>query len=255
MPVFPTQNIDLFYMTIYGGFGYNGCGDWGDFGFWGCNCNAFLGLATGRTQASNPPYAVNDFLAMYPKFFGVPTFTNGTLAEGNSAITIDSTAGLNSSQLIACQGLNFGTVIQVVNSPTSIQVSSAPTANGVQKMTIYEAQIVPLAVIQVYLNLAAVSLMQSRWREAWPLAMALYIAHYCTLYAMTEANPQVTASQIVANSLQAGIEVSKSADGVSQGLQPLRVLETWAAWSQTEYGVQLATMARAVGAGLVYLRG
>ena len=255
MPAFPTQNIDLFYMTIYGGFGYNGCDQWGIGGYWGTECAAYLGYASGIVQRGNPPYTVNDFLGIYPKFFGAPTVINGTLVEGQSTITIDSTAGLNPGQLITCQGLNSGTVIQVVNSPTSIGVSSNAIASGIQQLVIYEAQIVPLAVIQLYLNLASISLMSSRWRGQWPLAMALYIAHYCTLYAQTEGGTQTTASQIVANSLQAGITISQSADGVAQGLKPLEALDSWAAWSLTGYGAQLATLARVVGAGAVYIRG
>jgi len=255
MPAFPTQNIDLFYMKIYGGFGYNGCGDWGEAGYFGCQCAAYLGLATGIPQTGNPPYTVNNFLGMYPKFFGSPTIASGTLIQGQSTIAIDSTPGLNLGQLITCQGLNPGTVISEVNSDSSISVSSEAVASGIQQLMIYEAQIVPLAVIQAYLNLAFVSLMSSRWREAWPLAMALYIAHYATLYAETDGNPQATASQIVANSLQAGVEISKSADGVAQGLKPLEKLDNWAAWSLTQYGVQLATMARVVGAGAAYWRG
>ena len=253
MPQFPTQNIELFYMTIYGGFGYNGCGDWGPSGYCGCGCRAYLGLASGIPQTGSPPYYVDNFLAIYPKFFGPPTVTSGTLIEGQSTIAIDSTSGLNPGQLVTCQGLNPGTVIQVVNSDSSIGVSSAAIASGIQQLTIYEEQIVPLAVMQAYLNLAFVSLMQSRWREQWGLAMALYIAHFLTLYAESEGNPQATASQIVANSLQSGVEISKSADGVAQGLQPLK-FDNWGTWALTQYGVQLATMARVVGSGMVYFR-
>jgi hypothetical protein len=121
-------------------------------------------------------------------------------------------------------------------------------------MQIYEAPPIALAVIQLYLNLAYSSLMQSRWREQWTLAMALYIAHYLTLWEQTEGSLQVTASQIVANSLQAGITVSQGADGVSQGLAILSKLENWGTWTLTQYGVQLATMARLCGSGPIYVR-
>ena len=255
MPAFPTQNIDLFYMVIYGGFGYSGCGDWGYGGYWGCNCSAYLGIAAGIPQTGNPPYYINNFLGMYPKFFGPPTIVMGTLVEGQSNITIDSTAGLNAGQLIVGQALNLGTVIQVVNSDSSIGISSPAIASAIQQLLIYEAPVVPLAVIQVYLNMAFASLMQSRWREQWYLGMALYIAHYCTLYAQTDGNPQATASQIVANSLQAGVTISQSADGVAQGLEALKGFDNWGTWALTQYGVQLATLARVIGAGAAYWRG
>ena len=254
MPVFPTEAIDLFYMTIYGGFGYNGCGDWGGAGQYGCQCGAFIGLASGIPQTGNPPYAVNDFLAIYPKFFGPATPVSGTLVQGSNEITVDSTVtGLNIGQLVTCQGLNSSTVITSVNMPT-VTVSSNATASGAVALSVYEAQLVPLAVIQLYLNIAYASLMQSRWRESWGLGMALYIAHYLTLWCQTEGNAQSTANQVVANSLQAGITISQGADGVSQGLQALTKLEQWAAWTLTQYGVQLATLARVVGAGPAYFR-
>ena len=242
---FPTQGIDQFYMLIYG---YDG---WQNFG---CQSGAYLGLASGIPQTGNPPYTVNDFLAIYPKFFGAATLVSGTLTSGSNEITVDSTAqGLAAGQLVTCQGLNAGTVINSVTMPT-ITVSSDATESGAVTLAVYEAPLVPLAVIQLYLNLAYVSLMQSRWRESWQLGMALYIAHYLTLWCQTEGNAQTTANQIVANSLQAGITVSQGADGVSQGLQVLTKLENWAAWTLTQYGVQLATIARVVGAGPAYFR-
>jgi hypothetical protein len=254
MPSFPTQNIDQFYMTIYGGYGYDGC-DVGGFGIPGwCQCNAFLGLASGVPTGTNPPYTVNDFLGIYPKFFGAPALISATLTSGSPIITVDSTAtGLSVGQLVTCQGLNDGTVIKSVTMP-EITVSSNATASRATTIAVYEAQLVPLAVMQLYLNIAIVSIMQSRWREQWELGMALYIAHYLTLYCQTEGNQQSTANQIVANSLQAGITISQGADGVSQGLQVLTKLENWAAWTLTQYGVQLATIARVVGAGPAYFR-
>jgi hypothetical protein len=254
MPSFPTQNIDQFYMTIYGGYGYDGC-DVGGFGIPGwCQCNAFLGLASGVPTGTNPPYAVNDFLGIYPKFFGAPTLISATLASGSQIITVDSTAtGLSAGQLVTCQGLNYGTVINAVNMP-NITISSNATASGAVTLVVYEAQLVPLAVMQLYLNIAIISIMQSRWREQWELGMALYIAHYLTLYCQTEGNQQSTANQIVANSLQAGITISQGADGVSQGLQAIKAVDNWASWSLTQYGVQLASLARVVGSGPAYFR-
>jgi hypothetical protein len=243
MPAFPEQAIDLFYQLIYG-FGEE----------YGCQCSTFMGLASGIPQTGNPPYAVNDLLLIYPKFFGPATPVSGTLVQGSNEITVDSTATvLNIGQLVTCQGLNSSTVITSVNMPT-VTVSSNAMVSGSVTLSVYEAQLVPLAVIQLYLNIAYASLMQSRWRESWCLGMALYIAHYLTLWCQTEGNPQSTANQVVANSLQAGITISQGADGVSQGLQALTALNNWGTWTLSQYGVQLATLARVVGAGPAYFR-
>lgn len=323
MPAFPTVDINLFYMTIYGGFGYDGCGGWGAGGLYGCQCSAFLGLASGLPQTGNPPYTVGDFLRIYPKFLGTPVLAFGVTDEDSPSVTliglnenfqpgqlvagagipdatvissitsefagfngdttsgsqiilnINDTSGLSFGQTVTGLGIPAGTVITGVGSDQitislpatadgsdvplqsigyTLVLSNAATASGAIQMSIYTAPLVQLAVIQIYLNIAYVSLMSSRWREQWYLGMALYIAHYLTLWLETEGNPQTTAAQIVANSLQAGVTISQSADGVSQGIQALKALENWAAWSLTMYGVQLTTLARVVGAGPIYVR-
>ncbi len=256
MPAFPTQGIDQLYMLDYGGYGYLGCGDWGGLGFGGCQCGAFLSLASGLPPAgSNPPYTISDFLAIYPKFFGQPTILPVTLASGQNAIVIDSSVtGILPGQLAAGLGIPAATVVTAVNG-ANVTLSNPATASGNISASFYTAPLVPLAVMQIYLNIAYASLMQTRWRESWTLVMALYIAHYLTLWLETEGNPQSTAAQIVANSLQAGITISQSADGVAQGLQALQALNNWAGWSLTQYGSQLATLARVIGAGMIYVRG
>lgn len=313
MPAFP--DLQQFWMTIYGGYGYD-CGAAGAL---------FMNLAAGVAQPGNPPYTINDFLAMYPKFVGTPVttpaVTNGTngvsgiasptgLANGqlvtgpgvqpatvitavattpldfvgdltaNDAIVrnVSSTTGLVVGQPIAAVGIVVGTTIAAIDptnhlvglskqatatqaaseltaTATSLTLSQAVTGSGNVTLSIYASPLVPPFVIQTYINLAYASLMSSRWREAWLVAMGLYIAHFLTLYCQTDGNPQSTAGQVVANGLQAGITVSQAADGVSQGLQPLVALDNWAAWTLTSYGTQLATMARVVGAGAVYFKG
>ena len=244
MPSFPSENISLFFQLIYGGFG------WGRSG-----CDAYLGLSSGLPQTGNPPYYPDSILAIYPKWFGAATEITGT-ADGTTGviINVDSTAGVVAGQFITAPNTAQGTVVASVVPNTSITLSNAPSQAGAITLSIYEAPPVPLALIQLYINIAYASLMQSRWREQWPLAMALYVAHYLTLWEQTEGQPQTTASQIVANSLQAGITISQGADGVSQGLAILETLASWGTWTLTQYGVQLATMARLCGSGPIYVR-
>jgi len=246
MPAFPCQNIDLFYKTIYGGFG------WGREG-----CGAYLGLASGLPQTGNPPYYINSLLAIYSKWFGPATLVSAETVQGDPTISVDSTAtGLAPGQFVSGQFIDNGTVINglLFSTESYIVVNNPPIGSGPVTLSVYEAPPVPLALIQLYINIAFASLMQSRWREQWPLAMALYVAHYLTLWEQTEGNPQTTASQIVANSLQAGITISQGADGVNQGLAILETLASWGTWTLTQYGVQLATLAKLVGSGPIYVR-
>lgn len=237
-------DLTLFYMSIYGGFGYDYC----------ALGNAFQGLAAGIPQTGNPPFTVNDFLAMYPKFYGKPTSVGGTLTATSALVTgVASTNGVLAGQLVTGSGIPNGTIVLSTTSNT-ITLSQAVNASGSLNLSIYESQIVALAVIQLFLNLAYASLMQSRWRETWQIAMGWYIAHFLTLYVQSEGAANTTAGQIVANGLERGILVSKAVGEVSAGLQALESLGEWAAWTKTTYGTQLATFARVVGCGPIYVR-
>jgi len=95
--------------------------------------------------------------------------------------------------------------------------------------------------------------MQARWLDTWTLAMALYVAHFCTLYMRSEAGPNQTASQIATSGLEKGVTVSKSAGGVSVGVQVPQGLEAWGGWTETTYGTQLVNFAQAIGSGPIWV--
>ncbi|KAA6459643.1 DUF4054 domain-containing protein [Acidobacteria bacterium AB60] len=168
---YPGEGIDLFFMDIFGGFGYD------------IAAGPNLCLASGATQPGNPAYAVTDLLTFYPQFTNVPQ-----------------------------------------------------------------------AVIQAYINVATASLMSSRWREQWPIAMALYVAHFLTLYAQSAGDASTPLGAVAAKGLETGIIISQSAGPVSFSAQTITGLESWGAWTKTTFGTQLATMAQVVGAGMIYIR-
>lgn len=238
---FPAEGIDLFFMEIYGGFGYS----------WGGWSSAYLGLASGLPQAGNPPYTVANFQSMYPQFFGPGTSIAGTVTANSPTISgVASTVGIAAGQLVSGQ-FPAGTVVQSVTGD-SITASTNATGNDTG-VTVFEAPTVPLAVIQSYLNLAYAALMWSRWRETWTLAMGWYIAHFLTLYLQSAGSPTNTAGQIAAQGLARGIRVSKAVDGVSASNIALDFGE-WGAWALTIFGQQLITQARVIGAGAIYIR-
>jgi hypothetical protein len=208
--------------------------------------------ATNIVVGGNPPYTFSDFLAMYPKFFGTPTAIAATLDGTSATITgLNSTQNLKPFQLVTGTGIPAGTLVVSVNSTAkSAVLSNATTAAGTDvQLTVYAAPPMPLVAMQIYINLASASLMSARWLDMWPMAMALYIAHYCTLYLRSESGPNQTAAQIASSGLERGIAVSKSAGGVSTSAQLLGGLEDWAAWTSTTYGTQFATFAKTVGSG------
>ena len=98
-----------------------------------------------------------------------------------------------------------------------------------------------LAVFVVIGYIIAMESMEFALMSAGALFIAVFLA--CTVEAV-EATTIVLAA-----GLARGILVSKSAGGVSAGIQPATGLESWAAWTLTEYGIQFASMAKLVGSG------
>lgn len=109
--------------------------------------------------------------------------------------------------------------------------------------------IVPPPVIDAYIALASAHLVQARWQDTWKLAMALFIAHFLTLYLQSEgsATGNSTKAQIAQQGIARGIAVAKSVDGVSVSYQKIEGLEDWAAWQLTTYGQLFATFAKGMG--------
>ena len=98
------------------------------------------------------------------------------------------------------------------------------------------------AVMTMFLNLASASIAQLRWQDSWNFGMALFIAHYATLF--QQSSPSVAAG------LAKGVQVSKSAGDVSVSVQAITSgWESWGAWNLTVYGQQLMTLAKIIGMG------
>lgn len=211
------------------------------------------GIASGLLTGTNPPYTATDFLGFYPKFGGTPSTIQGTLTSGSATVTSTVTSGLSAGQLIAAPGIPAGTTIQSVDSDTKLTLSQNATATGTQQLTVYVAPFVPLVVINAYIALATASLQQVRWQDSWTIGMALFIGHFLTLYLRSDGDMYSTAGQAAAAGLNVGITVSKAAGPVSQGLQLVQGLDSWAAWNMTSYGIQFATMAKCIGAGPIFV--
>jgi hypothetical protein len=98
----------------------------------------------------------------------------------------------------------------------------------------------------MFLNLASASLSQERWQDSWSFGMALFIAHYATLF-------QQSSTSVMAG-LAKGVQVSKSAGDVSTSIQTITTgWESWGAWNLTTFGQQLITMARTIGYGPMWI--
>jgi len=113
------------------------------------------------------------------------------------------------------------------------------------------------AIIQLYIDLADVSLSQARWRGAWKIAMSLFVAHFCAIYMKEVVSVNAGKDAIVAAAKMQGIIVSESADSLSYSMDIASIandLEGFAMWKSTEFGAQLVTLSKIYSLGGMVIR-
>lgn len=110
-------------------------------------------------------------------------------------------------------------------------------------------------VIQSFINLASANINKERWHSSWEFAMALFVAHFLTLYVKTSGTTNEPETNLASGNVR-GIQTSKSVDGVSVSYDVSSVLtelDGWGSYKLTEYGIQLLTLARLLGKGNMYV--
>lgn len=240
-------DITGFYDMLYGTAGLDFC----------AVTLLYFGGASGIVFSGNPPFTVTDFLSIYAKFGGPPSNIKGDITQGSNIVNNVSPqdlAGLSSGQLLV--NINFPKDCLIIDKgSSSFTVTQASTITQTQaNSTVYETPFVPMIILLTYVNLALASVMSSRYRETWLMAMSYFIAHYCTLWLRTESgSPSLTARQVAATGLTKGIIISRSAGDVSATSRIVSGYEQWGAWNETEYGVQFITLARAINCGPIYV--
>ncbi len=162
---------------------------WGSGASYEVVCAGFYG-ATNLVFGRNPPYFLDDFKATYPKFFGKPTSLGGcTVTEGECEVSVPSMNGLDYGQFVQAWGVFPKGTFVVGLGDNVVKLSNSALVTGTNKtLQVYQSAPIPAGVVQMYTNLAAASLVQRRWQEQWGVAMGWFIAHYCTLYARSDAS-------------------------------------------------------------------
>lgn len=144
----------------------------------------------------------------------------------------------------------------IVSAAANIAVGTNPPYASSDFLAIYPkfTALVPVPVLTMYIALASACLSQARWGAQWQFGMALFIAHYCTLYLQSEGQAGTTAGQVAASGLAKGIAISQSVGDVSVSYEPVtRDFGSWGAWQATTYGAQLITIAKIVGWGIMVI--
>jgi len=212
-----------------------------------------FGRASGVVFSGNPPYTATDFLGFYPKFFGPPTvLTVSNVTIGQPTFDVTAATGLAVGQLLVSSAFPKDTVINSIAGNT-ITASANATAISTS-VTVYKAPMMPLVMILWFVYMAGASVMQQRYQEAWPWAMALYIAHFSEMWMRSKSGDNSTAAKVVASGLERGMLVGKSAGDVSASIQFLDGFDEWGAFRETTYGIQFATMSMNTNAGPVWVR-
>jgi hypothetical protein len=220
---------------------------------------------------SNPVYQISDFLAIYPKFGtevqALVTVLPGTAAGSGYIVNdvlavVQPDASGGTVKVIAVDGSGGIVSISILTGGTGYSVANGLTTTGgtgsgatvnVTAISSYTS-LIPQPVLQLYINLASASLSQARWLDNWPMGMALFIAHYATLYLRSEGSVGTTAQQIASSGLAIGLKVSQAAGDVSQTQEYMTTgWESWGSWNLTTYGQQLITIANIVGIGTMYV--
>lgn len=116
--------------------------------------------------------------------------------------------------------------------------------------------LLPQTMLTSFIDMANTSIIPSRWGEQWRYASGLYVAHYSAMYLKTYADGSPSAQVVASKSAQKGnVASAKMGDTtVSYDNGAINAgTEKWGTWNATQYGAQLATMARMIGIGGMYV--
>lgn len=116
--------------------------------------------------------------------------------------------------------------------------------------------LLPQTMLTSFIDMANTSIIPSRWGEQWRYASGLYVAHYSAMYLKTYADGSPSAQVVASKSSQKGnVASAKMGDTtVSYDNGAINAgTEKWGTWNSTQYGAQLATMARMIGIGGMYV--
>ena len=116
---------------------------------------------------------------------------------------------------------------------------------------------IPEAILQIYIDLALTCIQKARFHGAWEIAVGYFVAHFATLYLQSTSDPTSGAAGVIKAGQAKGLTTSKGANDLSVGIDYSSVskdLEGWAAWTLTNHGQNLATLARMYGKGGMGIR-
>lgn len=151
--------------------------------------------------------------------------------------------------------INAGTIQAAANIRTGSS-QSIKLSEVLEVFPQFGSNRVPDAYLNMVLEQANNSISENRWHSTRKLAVCLYVAHFATLWMKTSAELDENASpaSIARRGDSIGHLSSKSVDGVSVSYgaaEGASDLVGYGSWKETEFGLQLATMAKLQGIGMM----
>ena len=116
--------------------------------------------------------------------------------------------------------------------------------------------LLPEGILTTFLTQVNDSVLPSRWGSMWRYAAGLYLAHFAAVYLKTYAPESSGAAQAAAKAQPAGVIKSATMGDTQISYDNSAVTigtEKWGSWNATQYGQQLATLARLVGMGGMWI--
>lgn len=143
----------------------------------------------------------------------------------------------------------YNSAQQIIGAAANIKTGSNPSYTYADFIAFYPqfTDVIDPVIVEQFISMANVTVLKDRWHESWQFGMALFIAHFSTLYLQAQTGDNPTAAQVVAAAQARGLQTSKSVGDVSVSYDFSHIvndLSGWAYWKSTSYGVQFATMAR-----------
>ena len=116
--------------------------------------------------------------------------------------------------------------------------------------------LIPGTMLTQFIDLANDSIMPSRWGSQFRYAAGLFVAHWSALYLKTYSDGSPNAAAVASKAGQVGNVASATMGDTSISYDNKSIdagTEKWGTWNATQYGAQLATMARMLGIGGTYV--
>ncbi len=112
------------------------------------------------------------------------------------------------------------------------------------------ASLVPQTMLTQFLVMANDAISPASWGTHWRYAAGLYVAHFSAMYLKTYAESSANAAEAAGSGENAGFVKSATMGDTSVSYDNSAIVsgtEKWGTWNATQYGSQLATLARQLG--------